>query len=102
MTRVLTTVPGATAVVSGSAVTHSQGGGEMEGGTRDRQKETGGERERNVSTNEIASLYTFSCILISLFFFLMHYTGEIFFSLFSRRNIILIFKIERSKLTVSE
>ena len=46
MTRVLMTVPRATEVVSGSAVTHSRGGGEMEGGMRDRQKETGEGRER--------------------------------------------------------
>ena len=46
MTRVLMTVPRATEVVSGSAVTHSRGGGEMEGGMRHRQKETGEGRER--------------------------------------------------------
>lgn len=70
MTRVLMTVPGATAVVSSSAVTHSWGwrgdGRRDEGQT---QRNRGGERERNVSTNEIASPYSFSCILISLFFF---------------------------------
>lgn len=50
---------------------HSQlgwrGDGRRDEGQTKRNR--GGGREGNVSTNEIASLYSFSCILISLFFF---------------------------------
>lgn len=54
------TVPGGTAVVSSSAVTHSWGGGEMEGGMRDRQKETGEGGERGTFLPMRSLLYTVS------------------------------------------
>ena len=51
---------------------HSQPGWRGDGRRDEGQtkRNRGGEREGNVSTNEITSLYSFSCILISLFFFL--------------------------------
>ena len=77
---------------------HSQLGWRGDGRRDERQtkRNRGGGREGNGSTNEIASLYSFSCILISLFFFKCIIQERSFSSFFSRRNITLIFKIERS------